>query len=125
MLKRLWDDSSETFDVWLQGKEQTAVARDDDRNIVGSISWYYALLTRFSFFPHHCTRVDDYIMNLLVLESHRNRGIGAALTTFAVQDCIEKFPVISIETSNPAASRLYCKLGFRVAASYHIWTPDK
>jgi ribosomal protein S18 acetylase RimI-like enzyme len=92
-----------TLEDFFQGKEECAVVTVNE-TAVGTITWK-----------------DDFIMNLAVSPLYRKRGFGTALTVFAAQQCLLHHERALLETSNPAASRLYQRIGFQVNASYTDW----
>jgi len=55
------------------------------------------------------------VRHLYVLAGHRRRGIGRRLAEEVINAARGKFVRLHLQTTNPAAARLYERLGFRVA----------
>ena len=75
------------------------------------------------------TRKDEYhIANLAVLPDYQNRGIGSALLGFAEEKArstgIHKCSLI-VNLGNPAAQRLYERIGYRIVYSKKYTGPTK
>lgn len=61
---------------------------------------------------------EAYITNVAVIPEYRNKGIGKALVTAAVNGAGERkceFITLEVRKSNAAAIKLYESLGFKVA----------
>ncbi|HEX6844285.1 MAG TPA: GNAT family N-acetyltransferase [Actinomycetota bacterium] len=60
-----------------------------------------------------------------VVAAERRRGIGAAITAFAVRDRADEAEIAFLEAHGDAA-RVYARLGFRPIATWEVWVrPDQ
>ncbi|PYN03818.1 MAG: GNAT family N-acetyltransferase, partial [Candidatus Rokuibacteriota bacterium] len=84
--------------------EALFVARDGERVIgVGGLN----------IDPYAATGNVGRVRHLYVLAAHRRRGIGERITAEIIAAARGRFENLRLRTSNPAAARLYERLGFR------------
>ena len=63
--------------------------------------------------PYAATGNVGRVRHLYVLAAHRRRGIGERITAEIIAAARGRFENLRLRTSNPAAARLYERLGFR------------
>jgi ribosomal protein S18 acetylase RimI-like enzyme len=63
------------------------------------------------------------IYNVFTLPTHRTRGIGTALTSFALRDARERGCTLSVLQASPMSVALYRALGFEEVCtiSHYVW----
>lgn len=106
------DQSTEFIENIISGDESDILVYEDNGKAVGFILLQAKIRPDFSFMIRgkYC-----YIMDVIVTESRRGKGFGTALMNSAKSwakehDC--NYINLDVLTNNPAAIRLYEKLGF-------------
>jgi ribosomal protein S18 acetylase RimI-like enzyme len=63
---------------------------------------------------HNPVGLTTELVGIATLPSHRRRGIGAAITSFLVQDARERgVQTIFLSADTPEVARIYERAGFR------------
>ena len=106
------DQSTEFIENIISGEECDILVYEDNGNVVGFILLQAKTRPDFDFMlpGKYC-----YIMDIIVTESHRNKGCGTALMNAAKTWAKEhncNFINLDVLVNNPGAINLYKKLGF-------------
>ena len=106
------DQSVEFLEKTISNDDSDILVYEDNGNVVGFILLQAKERPDFDFMlpGKYC-----YIMDVIVTESHRNKGFGTALMNSAKdwakeQNC--SFINLDVLVNNPGAIKLYEKLGF-------------
>lgn len=106
------DQSMEFLEKTISDDDSDILVYENDDKVVGFILLKAKQRPEFSFIV---SGKFCYIMDIIVTESHRNKGFGTALMTSAKDWAKEQgcsFINLDVLTNNPKAIELYEKLGF-------------
>lgn len=106
------DQSTEFIEKTISDENSDILVFEDNGNVVGFILLQAKIRPDFSFMIpcKYC-----YIMDVIVTENCRNKGLGTALMNSAKEWAKERecsFINLDVLVNNPGAIKLYEKLGF-------------